>query len=98
MSLPLAYHPDVQDEIDAAYAWYEQRRSGLGEEFIFTLTKQLVRIQANPESYAVLHRQVRGSPMRRFPYVVYYRIEADRIMVVAVQHGGRRPRAWRART
>ncbi|MBY0229562.1 MAG: hypothetical protein K2W96_09810 [Gemmataceae bacterium] len=34
MSLPLEFHPAVRDEIDDAQDWYEQRRAGLGQEFL----------------------------------------------------------------
>jgi plasmid stabilization system protein ParE len=35
--------------------------------------------------------------VRRFPYSVFYRVEADRIVVLAVFHGRRNPRIWQAR-
>jgi plasmid stabilization system protein ParE len=58
---------------------------------------QVGRIQANPELYGILHQEVRAAPMQRFPYVVYYRVEADQILIIAVQHGRRSPRAWQGR-
>jgi len=30
--------------------------------------------------------------------LVYYRIESDRIIALAVQHGKQRPQSWRSRT
>ncbi len=97
MSLPLAYRPEVREEIDAAYTWYEQRRAGLGEKFLTAVRDVLDRIQQNPEMYGVAYRDVRGVPLRRFPYVVYYRVEATRLLVLAVQHGRRDPRDWQSR-
>jgi hypothetical protein len=35
--------------------------------------------------------------MRRFPYVIDYRMLPDGINVIAVQHGHRNPRPWRHR-
>ena len=97
MSLPVVYLPEAQDDIDSAYAGYEQRLAGLGDQFLVSLRDQVDRIQANPELYGVLHQDVRAAPMRRFPYVVYYRVEADRILVIAVQHGRRSAGAWQGR-
>jgi hypothetical protein len=37
MSLPVVYLPEAQDDIDAAYAEYEQRLTGLGERFLDAL-------------------------------------------------------------
>jgi mRNA-degrading endonuclease RelE of RelBE toxin-antitoxin system len=35
--------------------------------------------------------------VRRFPYVVVYRIDDEQITVVAVYHTSRNPRGWRRR-
>ena len=50
-----------------------------------------------PEMYAAAFRGVRPAKLRRFPYVVYYRVLADRIEVLAVLHGSRDPRIWQGR-
>ena len=97
MSLAVVYVPEAQDDIDAVYAAYEQRLAGLGERFLETLRTHVDRIQANPALYAVLYQDVRAAPLRRFPYVVYYRAEAERIVIIAVQHGRRSSRAWQGR-
>lgn len=97
MSLPLAYHPAVRAEIDEAYGWYERQRPGLGEEFLVVLRDYLDRIRLNPEMYGLVYRDVRAVPLRRFPYIVYYRAMPDRVIVMAVQHGKRHPRRWRSR-
>ena len=34
MAVDLIIAPEVQRDIDEAYSWYEERRSGLGEEFL----------------------------------------------------------------
>jgi toxin ParE1/3/4 len=97
MSLPIVYHDQVPDEINAAVAWYEQQRPGRGAAFAADLQKQVNRIADNPALSGVIHRDVRGCPMRHFPYVVYYRVDSDRIVIIAVQRGARNPRSWRWR-
>ncbi len=97
MTVPIHFRPEAVDEIDATFQWYEEQRAGLGEEFLSALLDQLDRMQQNPEGWAVLYRKIRACPMRRFPYVIYYRVLPDRINIVAVQHGHRDPRAWRRR-
>jgi len=97
MTLPLTFRPEVQKEIDSAYTWYEQRRIGLGDEFMDVLRDHLESIQQNPELYAKLYRSVRASLLQRFPYVVYFRVESDQIRVIGIQHGRQNPRRWRSR-
>ena len=98
MSLLLAFHAEVQGEVDAAYRWYECERPGLGDELLTRLREQLDLIQQRPETYGVLRRKTRGALLKQFPYVVDFRIAVDRIDVLAVQHGRRHSRAWQSRT
>jgi plasmid stabilization system protein ParE len=97
MSLPAIYLPEAQDDVDAAYTRYEQRLAGLGDRFLEALRDLVDRIGDNPALYGVLHQDVRAAPMRRFPYVVYYRAEADKVVIIAVQDGRRSAQAWQGR-
>jgi plasmid stabilization system protein ParE len=40
---------------------------------------------------------MRRALVRRFPYAIFYKIEAAEIVVYAIFHGARDPRAWRRR-
>lgn len=51
------------------------------------------QIQTTPTLYTV----VRMALVRRFPYVILYRVEATRIVVVSVFHTSRDPKIWRRR-
>ncbi len=97
MSHPLIISDEAGEEIDEIYNHYEHRKIGLGEQFLTALERQLTRIKENPELYAVLYKRTRCGFLRRFPYVVYYRIDVDSIVVIAVQHGHQNPRDWRRR-
>ncbi len=33
MTLPIDFELEAIDEVDAAFAWYEEQRAGLGEKF-----------------------------------------------------------------
>ncbi len=97
MSLPVIVRPEAQADLLAARRWYEEQRSGLGEAFVDCVEEVLARIAQMPEFYEVALRGVRRGKMRRFPYVVYYRVLADRIEVIAVLHGSRNPAVWQDR-
>ncbi|WP_341731507.1 hypothetical protein [Microcoleus sp. EPA2] len=49
-------------------------------------------------SNPVVYRDVRRSVVRRFPYTVYYRIVSSRVIVTAIFHSRRDPKAWQVRT
>ncbi len=97
MSLSVAFRPEARKEFDEAVDWYEQKRAGLGAEFVRRVREALERIAATPEVHAVVYRDIRCALVRRFPYGVYYGVEPNRIVVVAVFHGSRDPRTWQNR-
>ncbi len=97
MSLPLDFHPAVRDEIDDAYDWYEQRRPGLGRDFLDEVQRVLSEVTANPARYGFADADIREGPVTRFPYAVYYRVLTDRIRVLAVYHASRDPSGWQVR-
>jgi plasmid stabilization system protein ParE len=97
MSLRVVLRPEAQADLLAARRWYERQRQGLGDEFAQSVEELLDRIAKMPELCAVALWGVRCGKLRRFPYVVYYRVLADRIEVIAVLHGSRNPQVWQDR-
>jgi plasmid stabilization system protein ParE len=98
VSLPLNLHPEVRREIAEAHDWYERRQLGLGKDFPDEVQAILTEITSNPRQYGFAEGNIREGLLKRFPYVVYYRVLADRIRVLAVYHTARDPARWQART
>jgi len=81
-------------DIRRAAKWYERQREGLGREFVAEVDGALGRMEANPEDYEVVHREIRHAILRRFPYGVFYRIRSTKISVFAVMHLKRDDIPW----
>jgi plasmid stabilization system protein ParE len=97
MNFPLVFHRDVQGEVDEAYRWYEQQRTGLGDDFLAAVDAVLHRLQTMPQVHAPIYAEVRRTLLTRFPYAAFYRIHSDRVEVIAVQHTRRDPHSWQVR-
>lgn len=52
------------------------------------------RLGENPEIGPPARHNARKLLVRRFPYVVIYRVEAKRVLVLAVGHQRRHPDFW----
>ena len=50
-----------------------------------------------PEIHGIVWRNVRAARLRRFTYVVYYCVHADRLEVLAVVQGNRDAAVWQSR-
>jgi plasmid stabilization system protein ParE len=97
MSLPVVFHPAVHADVDDAYRWYEQQRTGLGDDFLAAIEELFQRISQMPKMQQVVYRDVRRGLPRRFPYGVFYKVHPDRVEVIAVYHCSRDPIGWQAR-
>ncbi len=91
MTRPLAVHPDADAEIEEAAVWYEARRVGLGLEFMAAVDRVLHSVAEDAERFPTWRPPWRRAPMTRFPYVVFFEAEEDRVVVWAVAHTKRRP-------
>jgi plasmid stabilization system protein ParE len=74
-------------------SWYEDRREGLGLEFSVAVEEQLARIALSPTPFACVRGEVRRAVLQRFPYSIYFSVEDDRILVLAIFHVRRAPKA-----
>jgi plasmid stabilization system protein ParE len=97
MSLRVVFRRDASDEIADAAAWYEQRRAGLGEQFLAELGEAVEKAAKHPQRYPVVSGDVRRTVCRRFPFAVYFRAREDSLVVLAVFHGRRDPTVWKRR-
>ena len=94
MALPVVYRRKVGRDLAGAYGWYEEQRAGLGEEFLAAVDTSFNAIQEYPEMFSRVHGEVRRAVVSRFPYAVFYRVEARRVVVLTVLHMGRDPKLW----
>jgi plasmid stabilization system protein ParE len=93
----LIVRPEAESELLDAIDWYEARSPGLGSELLRCIDACFQRVLRNPELYPVVHRGIRMAIVRRFPYLVLYRLGDESISVIAVFHAKRDPKIWRSR-
>lgn len=93
----LLIHPDAVDEAEAALAWYANRSDAAAQAFLDELDRTISKIALDPNHYQLHEFDTRRAVLRRFPYVVVFRIDTGGIEIIALMHGHRRPGYWRAR-
>ena len=96
MSLPVVLTLEAEADFDTAADWCEEQAS-LGAKFTAQVREALKLIGRTPELHAVLHRGIRRAKVQKFPYNVYFRVQVDRVEVIAVLHGRRDPSVWKSR-
>jgi len=97
MSVELIIAPEAQQDIDEAYRWYEDHRSGLGEEFLGCVDACIQAICRMPERHARVHEDYRRALLRRFPYALFYEYSEGKVTIYSTFHASRDPNKWRDR-
>lgn len=88
------YHPTLEQELRDIVGYYNQCSQGLGHEFLNEFEKEILSIAALPKRWRVIDTElgIRRALMKRFPYVIYYRVLGDEILrVTVVKHQRRHP-------
>ena len=97
MAAELIIAPEAQQDIDEAYSWYEDRRLGLGEEFLGCVDACILAICRMPELHVKVHEDYRRALVRRFPYAIFYEYTGEKVIVYSIFHASRDPQKWRNR-
>ncbi len=91
------FHPEAEAEFLSASQFYGAQTQKLGLDFISAVERGCRRLLEFPNAGHPFGRRLRRLLLPRFPYGLLYRVEPDRIYIVAVMHLSRRPGYWRSR-
>jgi len=97
MVAELIIAPEAQQDVEKAYIWYEDRRFGLGEEFLGSVDGCLQAICRMPKQHAKVHEKYRRALLRRFPYAIFYEYAGEKVFVYSIFHTSQNPNKWRDR-
>jgi toxin ParE1/3/4 len=96
MSLPLHPSQAATDDVTELYCFFYEREANLGERFLECLNETYEMIRHMPELGELYRfrdpvmKDARIRPVKKFSnYLIFYRIEANRIEILRVLHGAR---------
>ncbi len=95
--MKLVLRPAAEQDIAEAMLWYDAQGQDLSDAILAQVEASFARILQGPERYPTAYGTFRRALVRRFPYLIYFRVEVDDIVVFAVYHQRRDPDALRAR-
>jgi toxin ParE1/3/4 len=92
MTGTIRFLPEIERDLVGGYRWYESKSAGLGEEYLRLFYSLVNEISEDPMHFPKVYKEYRRGLMKRFPYVVYFRIEDRQIVIFGSFHGARDPR------
>ncbi len=91
------FHPDADQEFTEHALFYEHREPGLGVRFIDEIEAGIALLMLQPWIGQQFEDEFRHFVLDEFPFSLLYRIEPEKIWIVAVAHQSRRPGYWHER-
>jgi mRNA-degrading endonuclease RelE of RelBE toxin-antitoxin system len=85
----MKYRIIIRNEAEEDFSWYEDKRTGLGYDFLLQIDAGINFINRNPEIHPKEYKETRKHLIKRFPYKIIYFVEKERIIILAVIHGKR---------
>lgn len=93
MSYEIYIRSAAEQDVSEAQRWYEEQAPGLGARFNAEFAATVNRIAETPFLYPVQYRGIRRALLRSFPFLLWYRVYTDHVVVMACTHGKANPDA-----
>ena len=84
---------EAERDLFEAFTWYEEKRQGLGHDFLLHIHASFRFLERTPLIFSEYYKGVRCHLIKRFPYKIFYCVEAQKVIILGAIYGGRDP-AW----
>ena len=91
MSLTVWFTDEAKADALQAVTWYDEQKDKLGSVFIQQLSGTIETIQTQPTAFKKIYQNCRQATIKKFPYIVIYKILDKSIIVYAIFHTSLNP-------
>ena len=91
MAFDLLVRPEAEQDLAEAFQWYEGQRAGLGRDFLLHVQAGFQFVERTPLVFSERYHGVRQHLIKRFPYKIFYKVQDQTVVILAVVYGGRDP-------
>lgn len=85
---------EAEVDFDISYEFYYEYSPKVADIFFQQINLGLEDIKQNPKSFPIAHKEVRKYLVKKFPFLIYYRIVESIIQVIAIFHSSRTSEIW----
>ncbi len=93
----VSLHAAAEEEYEAALAWYLARSVRAADRFEAAVERAIEYVSTFPEASPLCDDRHRYYALRRYPYGLVYRVDGDRVRVIAITHNRQLPGFWAGR-
>lgn len=94
LNYTVSYASRVEQDIKEAIFHYDKQLSGLGDRFFEEYLQYIEVIKRNPFIFQLRYKKVHLAPLRNFPFLIFYIIEQENILILSVVNSFKNPDKW----
>ena len=84
---------EAAQDFKEAKLWYKRTKvNGLSQRFTDAVKTNIINLQKYPNAYAIRYNNIRIAHTEKFPYAIYFFIDNDLIVIIAIIYSGRNPK------
>lgn len=95
MRLRVVFRPAARDELAEAAAWYRSKSVVVTQAFREATRQTIDRIVDHPTSFVEILPGNRRALTPQFPYAIFFAVENDVLIILAVKHQAQTPQHGR---
>ena len=89
--MKIIFLPPADKELEDAIVYYNDQLEGLGKQFFQEVSIALKFIKKFPYAWHKIEKHTRRFLLQKFPYLILYIPEKDKIIITAIAHKHRHP-------
>lgn len=88
---------EAEVDFDKSFEFYFEDSPKVADTFFKQINHSFENIIQNPNSFPIAYKDARKYIVKKFPFVIYFRIADDIIQIIAIFHTSRNPEIWNER-
>jgi toxin ParE1/3/4 len=100
MSYVLIFTNESQQDLREGFQWYEEKRAGLGIDFMLSIEATIKTIERNPFAYSQAPTNIpniRRAIVFKFSYLILYTIVQQSVIILSVVSSKQDAAIWKSR-
>jgi toxin ParE1/3/4 len=100
MSYMLIFTNESQQDLRDGFTWYEEKRVGLGIDFMLAIEATIKVIQRNPFAYSKAPTKIpniRRAIVFKFSYLIFYTVVQQSVIILSVISSKQDTAVWKTR-
>ncbi|WP_310993524.1 type II toxin-antitoxin system RelE/ParE family toxin [Aequorivita marina] len=75
---------DAKFDIAEGYDWYSKISSTVSSDFLIQIKRTISYLKVNPFLFQVVYKDYRQVPIKKFPFVIIYKVDVQSIKIYRV--------------